>query len=135
MTIYQTKATATGGRDGRVTSEDGILDLEVRIPKTMGGAGGATNPEQLFAAGYAACFDSALNFIARTQKHKIQSKVTATVGLQSSEETGFNIIAALDVQIEGVDRDIAQQLVTAAHATCPYSKATRNNVDVKVNLL
>lgn len=135
-TIYQTKATATGGRDGKVTSEDGILELEVRVPKSMGGAGGAyTNPEQLFAAGYAACFDSALTFVSRLQKVKINSKVTATIGLQMSDTDGFNIAVVLDVEIIGIGRNLALELLEKAHAACPYSKAIRNNVDVKINLV
>ncbi|SDC93389.1 organic hydroperoxide resistance protein [Williamwhitmania taraxaci] len=135
-TIYQTKAVATGGRDGKVVSEDGVLNLDVRVPKSMGGAGGAyTNPEQLFAAGYAACFDSALNHIARLERKKIQSKVTATVGLQMEEATGFNIIVTMDVEITGVEKSVAQELLAKAHATCPYSKAIRNNVEVTLNLV
>jgi len=134
--IYQTKATATGGRDGNVKSDDGVLDLEVRVPSSMGGAGGAyTNPEQLFAAGYAACFDSALNHVARTQKLTIHSKVTATVGLQMSATDGFGICVTMDVEINGVDKSTAHELLEKAHATCPYSKAIRNNVDVQVNLV
>ena len=135
-TIYQTKAVATGGRDGKVVSEDGVLNLDVRVPNSMGGAGGAyTNPEQLFAAGYAACFDSALNHVARLQRAKIQTKVTATVGLQMSETDGFNIIVNMDVEIAGVEKSVAQELLAKAHATCPYSKAIRNNVEVTVNLV
>ena len=135
-TIYQTKVVATGGRDGKVASEDGVLNLDVRVPNTMGGAGGAyTNPEQLFAAGYAACFDSALNHIARLERKKIQSKVTATVGLQMSQTDGFNIVVSMDVEIAGVEKSIAQELLAQAHATCPYSKAIRNNVEVTLNLV
>jgi Ohr subfamily peroxiredoxin len=135
-TIYQTKVVATGGRDGKVASEDGVLNLDVRVPNTMGGTGGAyTNPEQLFAAGYAACFDSALNHIARLERKKIQSKVTATVGLQMSETDGFNIVVSMDVEIAGVEKAVAQELLAKAHATCPYSKAIRNNVEVTLNLV
>ena len=135
-TIYQTKVVATGGRDGKVASEDGVLNLDVRVPNTMGGAGGAyTNPEQLFAAGYAACFDSALNHIARLERKKIQSKVTATVGLQMSQTDGFNIVVSMDVEIAGVEKSVAQELLSKAHATCPYSKAIRNNVEVTLNLV
>lgn len=134
--IYSTRVTATGGRDGKVVSEDGVLQVEVRIPKEMGGAGGAyTNPEQLFAAGYAACFDSALNFVALKQKIKIQSSITATVSLNTSETGGFDLSVVLEAAIQGVDRDTALNLLEQAHATCPYSRATRNNVDVQVKLL
>jgi lipoyl-dependent peroxiredoxin len=136
-TIYQTKATTTGGRNGLIKSEDGVLNIEVRIPKEMGGQGGSySNPEQLFAAGYSACFDSALNMVARMQKiHLKDSKVSATVGLQSSEEEGFNIIVTLDVEIPGIEKAVALDLLNKAHAACPYSKAIRNNVNVTLNLL
>ncbi|MDJ1466406.1 organic hydroperoxide resistance protein [Cytophagaceae bacterium DM2B3-1] len=134
-TIYETKATATGGRNGKVSTEDGILNLEVRMPNSMGGNGGNyTNPEQLFAAGYAACFDSALQFVARSQKLRIESQVTATVGLQSSETEGITLVAALEADIQGVDREVAQQLLEKAHATCPYSRAIHHNVNVSVTL-
>jgi len=135
-TIYQTKASATGGRNGQVKSEDGVLDLEVRIPKEMGGQGGAyTNPEQLFAAGYSACFDSALNLVARMDRiHLKDSKVSATVGIQA-EANDFNIVVKLDVEIPGVERNIALDLLQKAHAVCPYSKAIRNNVNVELNLV
>jgi lipoyl-dependent peroxiredoxin len=135
-TLYQTKVVAIGGRDGHVRSEDGIIDLDVRKPKSMGGPDGAyTNPEQLFAAGYSACFGSALMAIAAHKHLKIESKVTATVGLQVSETDGYSITAAIDVAISGVEKDVALDLLALAHATCPYSKATRNNVDVRVNLV
>lgn len=135
-TVYQTKATAKGGRNGTVVSEDGVLNLEVRVPKSMGGPGGEyTNPEQLFAAGYAACFDSALNFVAKLQRAKIDSSVTATVGLQMAGLTSMKLAVSLDVEINGVDRETARRLLEKAHATCPYSNALRNNVDVKLNLV
>jgi lipoyl-dependent peroxiredoxin len=134
--IYSTRVTATGGRDGKVVSEDGVLQVEVRVPKEMGGAGGSyTNPEQLFAAGYAACFDSALNFVALKQKLRIQSSITATVTLNTTESGAFELSVLLEASIEGVDRETAQKLLEQAHATCPYSRATRNNVDVQVKLL
>jgi lipoyl-dependent peroxiredoxin len=137
-TMYQTKATATGGRNGNVQSEDGVLNLEVRLPKEMGGVGGAyTNPEQLFAAGYAACFDNALIFIARQEKIKgyTTSKVTATVGLQMSETEGFGLVVNLEVELPNLERAVAEDLLAKAHATCPYSKAIRNNVSVTLNLV
>lgn len=134
-TIYETTASATGGRDGHVASADGVLDLDVRVPKSMGGPGGAyTNPEQLFAAGYAACFDSALNLIARQQKLKIQSTVSATVGLASSGPADFGLTVALSVRVEGTDAETAQALLEKAHETCPYSRAIRNNVEVSLSL-
>ncbi len=135
-TLYQTKSTVTGGRNGKVQSEDGVLNLELRIPKEMGGPGGSyTNPEQLFSAGYAACFDSALNFVAAQQKIKLTgTRVTATVGLEKADP-GFKLTAALDVAIMGIPRDQAQKLLETAHQVCPYSNALRNNVDVKLTLL
>ncbi|QHV96587.1 organic hydroperoxide resistance protein [Spirosoma endbachense] len=135
-TVYQTTVNATGGRDGQVASDDGVLSLDVRVPQSMGGPAGAfTNPEQLFAAGYAACFDSALNLVARQQKLKINSTVSATVGLQMADPTNFNLAVSLAVRIEGVDHITAQKLLDKAHATCPYSKAIRNNVEVSLTFI
>ncbi len=132
--VYQTKAVATGGRNGKVSTDDGLLNFEVRIPNSMGGPGGEhTNPEQLFAAGYAACFDSALNFVARSQKLRVESKTSVSVGLQSSD-SGFNLIVEIDVEINGVERSVAQELLDKAHLTCPYSKAIHGNVGVTVRL-
>ncbi len=134
--IYETSVTASGGRNGRVISQDGVIDLEVRIPKEMKGPGGPyTNPEQLFAAGYAACFDSALNLVARLDRKKITSQVTARVGLKIAGLSGMELVVSLDAHIEGVDEDTAKKLLEKAHKTCPYSNAIRNNVDVKVNLV
>ncbi|WP_413582526.1 organic hydroperoxide resistance protein [Bdellovibrio sp. HCB288] len=134
--LYTAVATATGGRNGRVESSDGVLNLEVRIPKEMGGSGGAfTNPEQLFAAGYAACFDSALNFVAMQQKTKITSTVTAEVGIGPNNAGGFALAVKLRAKIEGVERNIAQQLLDTAHKVCPYSNATRGNIPVEIELV
>ncbi len=134
-TVYQTTVNVTGGRNGKVTSDNGVLDLDVRLPKAMGGKNDEnTNPEQLFAAGYAACFDNALIFNALQKKMRIKSKLDVTVGLQSSEETGFNLCVKIAATIEGVDRDVAQQLLEEAHQTCPYSKAIKGNVDVVLEL-
>lgn len=135
--IYKTEVTAEGGRNGKVKSADGVIELEVRIPKEMGGQGGAfTNPEQLFAAGYAACFDSALNFVALQNKTKLfNTKVTAKIGLISSPEEGFSITAELDVEIPDIEKERALEFIQLAHAACPYSKAVRNNAPVKINLV
>ncbi len=135
--IYKTEVTAEGGRNGKVKSADGVIELEVRIPKEMGGQGGAfTNPEQLFAAGYAACFDSALNFVALQNKIKLfNTKVTAKIGLISSPEEGFSITAELDVEIPDIEKERALEFIQLAHEACPYSKAVRNNVPVKINLV
>jgi len=134
-TLFTTRVTATGGRDGHVTSEDGVLDFDVRLPKELGGKGGAyTNPEQLFAAGYAACFDSSIAFVARSQKLNLTSRVTAAVGLQRSE-AALDLAVTLDVQINGVDQETAERVLQMAHAACPYSRAIHQTVDVKVNLV
>lgn len=134
--VYQTSATVTGGRNGHVKSNDGILDLDVRIPKEMGGSGGHTNPEQLFAAGYAACFDSALNMIMRKEKAQPESPstVTATVGIGPNDQGGFQLAVKLAVQLPGIDKEKGQQLVEMAHTVCPYSNATRGNIDVELVL-
>ncbi|SDR84389.1 peroxiredoxin, Ohr subfamily [Paraoerskovia marina] len=132
--IYTATATATGeGRDGRTRSSDGVLDVDLAVPTEMGGAGGATNPEQLFAAGYAACFHSALNLVARRDGVAVEdSAVTADVSLHPVDGGGFQLAVALDVEMGGVDQDQADALVAAAHQVCPYSNATRGNVDVAV---
>lgn len=135
-TMYEAQATATGGRSGQVKSSDGVLDLEVRMPKALGGKGGDyTNPEQLFAAGYAACFDSALNLVAKQAKAKIDSSITATVGIGPNDAGGFQLAVKLQARIEGVERAVAQQLLEKAHEVCPYSNATRGNIDVELELL
>jgi lipoyl-dependent peroxiredoxin len=133
--IYNTSATAVGGRNGNVTTSDGILDLQVRLPKSMGGSSsGYTNPEQLFASGYAACFDNALNYIARQERKPISSKVTAHISLLQGEG-GFDLGVELQVEIKGVEAEEARSLLKKAHASCPYSRAIKGNVDVKINLI
>lgn len=134
---YTTKATATGGRDGSARSEDGVLDVKLSTPKELGGAGGeGTNPEQLFAAGYSACFIGALKAVGAGMKIKVPADVTvtATVGIGPRSEGGFGITADLLVSLPGLDREEAQKLVDAAHQVCPYSNATRGNVDVGLTL-
>jgi osmotically inducible protein OsmC len=130
--IYTATATATGGRNGKVTSSDGILDLETRIPKEMGGANNNyTNPEQLFAAGYAACFDSALNLIIQRSKIKTgTTTVTAHVGIGKNEAEGFGLVVTLEANVPGVEQSVADDLIAKAHEVCPYSNATRGNVEV-----
>jgi Ohr subfamily peroxiredoxin len=130
---YTTQATATGGRDGRSTTADGALDVRLATPKELGGAGGeGNNPEQLFAAGYAACFLGALKFVAGQEKVRVPSDatVTAKVGIGPRSAGGFGITADLTVSLPGVDRAQAEDLVAKAHQVCPYSNATRGNVDV-----
>ncbi len=132
QSLYTAQATATGGRDGHVTSSDAVLDLDVRTPRELGGSGGAyTNPEQLFAAGYAACFDSALNLVIRTAKLKTgPTTVNSAVSIGKLDAGGFGLAVTLAVNVPGVDQVQAEDLVQKAHAVCPYSNATRNNIDV-----
>ena len=135
--LYTANATATGGREGRTKSDDGVLDFKIEIPKEMGGKGGAyTNPEQLFAAGYAACFDSALNLVARNQKIKLKdTSVTASVNIGQNSEGGFSLAVDIAVSIPEIERETAQKLLETAHQVCPYSNATRGNIEVNLNLL
>jgi len=135
--IYTTRVNAFGGRNGTIKSEDGILDLPLAMPKELGGKGGATNPEQLFAAGYAACFENAVIHVTRAQEHKVRDNdidVSCEVGLLPNGEGGFKLTVALDVEIAGVDQSKAEEIVTAAHSACPYSNAIRGNVDVKLSV-
>jgi lipoyl-dependent peroxiredoxin len=135
---YRTAATATGGRDGRTRTEDGKLDLHLAIPKELGGPGGdGVNPEQLFAAGYAACFLSSVKGAAQKLKVRVSPEATvkATVGIGTNPEGGYGLAIELAVHLPQVDPTQAQQLVELAHQICPYSNATRNNVDVRLTLL
>ena len=130
---YTTRATSTGGRDGETRSQDGRFTAKLSTPKELGGAGGdGTNPEQLFAAGYSACFIGALKVAGAQLKLKVpaETTVTATVGIGPRSEGGFGIAADLKVSLPGVDRADAEKLVEAAHQICPYSNATRNNIEV-----
>jgi len=130
--VYTARATATGGRSGHATSEDGILDVDLTAPKETGGPGTGTNPEQLFAAGYSACFQGALGLVAKKKGvDTSQSLVTAAVGFGPEGES-FAITVDLEVAVPGVELDVVQQLADAAHEVCPYSKATRGNVPVTV---
>ncbi|MBO4164159.1 organic hydroperoxide resistance protein [Micromonospora sp. MMS20-R2-23] len=134
--LYTASATATGdGRDGHVRTSDSTLDLDLAIPKEMGGAGGAANPEQLFAAGYAACFHSALRVVARRAKADVTgSVVEAEVGIGANGSGGFGLAVTLVVDLPAVERAAAQQLVEAAHQVCPYSNATRGNIEVALTV-
>lgn len=133
---YRTRAIATGGRDGRSRTLDGALDVKLAVPKEMGGMGGGNNPEQLFAAGYAACFLGALKFVAGQAKVAVpaDATVTAEVGIGPRSEGGFGITADLTVSLPGMERAAAEKLMHEAHQVCPYSNATRNNVDVGLTL-
>ena len=135
---YRTKATATGGRDGRAATEDGSLDVQLSTPKELGGAGGpGNNPEQLFAAGYSACFLGAMKFVAGQQKIAIpaDTQVSATVGIGPRAAGGFGITADLEISLPGMDKEQARKLVEQAHQVCPYSNATRDNVDVGLKVV
>ncbi|WP_404346740.1 organic hydroperoxide resistance protein [Sutcliffiella horikoshii] len=132
--LYTAKVTASGGRAGKIQSEDGTLDLALAMPKSLGGTGkeGATNPEQLFAAGYSACFDSALNLVARQARQKIESEVIAEVSIGKDTDGGFKLAVVLNVSINGVTQEEAEKLVKQAHEVCPYSRATRGNIEVEL---
>jgi osmotically inducible protein OsmC len=129
--LYTAEATAVGGREGHVRSADGLVDVDLRPPVEMGGPGGATNPEELFAAGYAACFQSALAVVARRSKVSVEgSTVTARVTIGTVGGGGFGLAVALDVHIPEVDEATTRSLIEGAHEVCPYSNATRGNIEV-----
>lgn len=133
-TLYKTKATAFAGRNGQVKTDDGLLDLELAYPKEMGGSGAATNPEQLFAAGYSACFSNAILHVAREAKVALKSApVTAEVGIGPNENGGFALTVSLAAQLE-LPQEQALELTKVAHQVCPYSNAVRGNVDVAVTV-
>lgn len=135
--LYKAQATATGGREGRAVTSDNKLDAKLSTPKELGGAGGdGTNPEQLFAAGYSACFLSALKFVSAHAKVALpaDAAVTAEVGIGPNGIGGFGLAADLRVSLPGLDSDIARGLVNKAHEVCPYSNATRGNIEVSVAL-
>ena len=136
--LYKTTVTTKGARKGHAKSEDGILDVQLSMPKSMGGDGGNfTNPEQLFAAGYSACFGSALQVVAK--KHDIELgedlSVSAVVELGQTEEQELQLAVILDCYLPGVDVETGEKIVNEAHEVCPYSRATRDNIDVTLNLL
>jgi Ohr subfamily peroxiredoxin len=135
--LYRAYAKATGGRDGRAVSSDNVLDIKLTTPKELGGTGGVgTNPEQLFAAGYSACFLGAMKFVAARDKIGIPSDVSVigNVGI-GAIPTGFGIEVELKISLPGLDRVAAEDLIAKAHIVCPYSNATRNNIDVNLVLL
>ena len=132
--LYTARATATGGRAGHAVSDDGILDVDLKPPTEMGGPGGATNPEQLFAAGYAACFQSALAVVGRRQHvDTSDSTVEADVTIGTIPGGGYGLAVALRISIPGTDAETTRELAEAAHQVCPYSNATRGNIDVTVS--
>jgi Ohr subfamily peroxiredoxin len=134
--VYTAKAHTTGGREGRSTTDDGLLDVKLSPPKAMGGAGGATNPEQLFAAGYSACFMGAIKHVAGMKKVAVpaDAAIDAEVDIGPIPQ-GFGIAVRLAVSLPGLDRAVAQDLVDTAHQVCPYSNATRGNIVVDLRLV
>ena len=134
--LYTAKAHTTGGRDGRAVSDDGLLDVKLAPPKELGGMGGATNPEQLFAAGYSACFMGALKHVAGMKKVAVpaDASIEASVDIGPISQ-GFGIAVQMTINLPGLDRAVAQNLVDTAHQVCPYSNATRGNIVVELTLL
>ncbi|MBS7538769.1 organic hydroperoxide resistance protein [Ancylobacter lacus] len=135
--LYRTTATATGGRDGAARTADGTFEVKLATPKELGGAGGpGNNPEQLFAAGYSACFLGAMKFVASQGGPKVpaDTTVTATVGIGPRSEGGFGLDIDLAISLPGLPKEEAEALVEKAHQVCPYSNATRNNVDVRLTV-
>lgn len=135
--LYRAQATATGGRDGRAVSSDAQLDVRLSTPRELGGAGGAgSNPEQLFAAGYSACFLGAMKFVAARDRLPMpaEASVSGEVGIGAIPD-GFGIEVELRISLPGVDRAQAHTLIERAHLVCPYSNATRNNIDVQLTLV
>jgi Ohr subfamily peroxiredoxin len=135
--LYTAEATAWGGREGRSASSDGNLDVQLVVPKELGGPGGpGTNPEQLFAAGYAGCFHSALKLVARgMQIDASESAVTVRVGLGTNDNGGFGLAVEIDAEVPGVEREQVEALLAKAHEVCPYSNATRGNVEVVLRVI
>jgi Ohr subfamily peroxiredoxin len=136
--LYTAHATATGGRDGRAVSSDNALEVALSTPRELGGAGGpGTNPEQLFAAGYSACFIGALKFVAAQQKVALPAaaSITGEVGIGPNDNGGFGLAVTLRISLPGLERAAAQGLVDQAHQVCPYSNATRGNIDVNLIVL
>lgn len=136
--LYETSARATGGRDGTAETLSGSFQVNLSTPKELGGAGGAgNNPEELFAAGYAACFIGALKFVGGQENIAVpaDTSITSTVGIGPRSEGGFGLEVALEVSLPGLDGPVAQDLVAKAHQVCPYSNATRNNIDVKLSVI
>ena len=136
--VYTAHATATGGREGVARSDDGKLDVKLGLPKQMGGKDDGTNPEQLFAAGYAACFIGAMKFVASTQKMHLpeETSINSSVlfGPRPGGQKGFSVDVSLEIHIPGLDHAAAEKLVHEAHEVCPYSNATRNNIDVTLTV-
>jgi len=133
--MYVAEATAHGGREGYVTSQDGQLELKVAMPPALGGDGNGTNPEQLFAAGFSSCFHNALVLVGRREGFDLSgSTVAAKVGIGPNKQRGYGLAVALSVSLPVLDQEVASKLVDAAHQVCPYSNATRGNIEVTILL-
>jgi lipoyl-dependent peroxiredoxin len=135
--LYEAEATATGGREGKAQSSDGLLSVSLSLPKSLGGSGGpGTNPEQLFAAGYAACFLGAVKLVTRTRKVALTDEptVTARVGM-GPVAVGYALAVELRVTLPGIEKSLAEEVLAGAHERCPYSNATRGNVDVTLTVV
>ncbi|NJP37305.1 organic hydroperoxide resistance protein [Alkalicoccus luteus] len=133
--VFSTKATAQGGREGHVTSDNKVVDVDLKMPDKNGIPEDASNPEQLFAAGYSACYDGALNLMASKAQKDISSETTAEVSLlKDSEDNGFKLGVTLHVHVSGVSQEEAEELAHRAHDFCPYSKATRGNIEVDLQV-
>ena len=136
--LYSTRATATGGRDGKARTDDGSFEVTLAAPKELGGNGQGNNPEQLFAAGYAACFLGALKFVSTQGKHArlpTDARVSATVGIGPRADKGFGLAVTLDVSLPGLDASEAEALVAEADSMCPYSHAVRGNISVDLKIV
>lgn len=134
--LYETEVTATGGREGKAASNDGLLAVSLALPKALGGGGGGTNPEQLFAAGYAACFLGAVKLVARQRKVALtdEASITAKVGM-GPVAVGYALTVELKASLPGIDKALAEEIVHGAHERCPYSNATRGNVPVVLTVV
>lgn len=136
-TLYSTQVKAVGGRNGNIHSEDDLLNLSLALPKALGGKGDATNPEQLFAAGYASCFGNAVIHVSRNKNNKVRDndiEVIATVGLKPNDHGGFSLTVALEVTITDLDQETAELIVSEADKVCPYSNAIRGNIEVTITV-
>ena len=136
-TLYSTQVKAVDGRNGNIHSEDDLLNLSLALPKALGGKGDATNPEQLFAAGYASCFGNAVIHVSRNKNNKVRDndiQVIATVGLKSNDHGGFALTVALEVTITDLDQETAELIVSEADKVCPYSNAIRGNIEVTITV-
>ncbi|GGG70234.1 organic hydroperoxide resistance protein [Paenibacillus radicis (ex Gao et al. 2016)] len=135
--LYTATVTVEGGREGKAVSSDGVLDMELKVPKELGGPGGhGSNPEQLFAAGFAACFEGAIGVVLRKKKMKTEgTKITSQVTIGKDANDGFVLSVYMDISIKGLETNVSKEIVEEAHEVCPYSRATRGNIEVITNVV